>query len=117
MMFPESLPLVVIKNLFILEDSDAKLPNWTYHTMYLAFDEDSSQIKVYFISTDEQNQASFVIESTRAVMNLRSAITQEDHLIPYFLVEELSPRIYLPEEQPSVQSRTLAIERITPSKL
>src|SRR5690625_7573444 len=39
-MFPESLPLETIKSLFILDDPDEKLPNWTYQTMYLVFDEE-----------------------------------------------------------------------------
>lgn len=115
--FPESLPLEVVKNLFVLEDADIKLPNWSFNTIFLAFAEDRNQIDVHFISTDEGERASFVIESTRAIMNLWSTISKEDNIERYFLVEDLSPQIYLPEDQPMVQTRTLAIERIAPSKL
>lgn len=116
-MFPEGIPLEVIKNLFVLEDTDISLPQWTFNMIYLTFDEDRTQIDVHFLSTDEEEQASFVIESTRAIMNLWSTVTKEENIEPYFLVEDISPRIYLPVNHQHVQTRTLAIERIAPSKL
>jgi len=116
-MFPESLPLEMIQSLFTLEDPDISLPKWTFKTMYLVFAEDDSQIDVHFLSTDEQEQVVFTIESSRAITHLLSTFLQEDNLERYFLVEDLSPHIYLPEDQPEIQTRTLAIERVSPSKL
>jgi len=117
LMFPESLPLDMIKSIFTLEDPEMELPTWSYKEMYLIFDENDPRIDVHFVSTESNGQASFTIESTRAITYLWSKVINEDNLEPYFLVEELAPKIYLPVNQPSIQSRTIAIERILPSKL
>src|SRR5699024_6727546 len=78
---------------------------------------DDSKIDVHFLSTDEQEQAVFTIESSQAIAHLWSTFLQEENLEQYFSVEELSPHIYLPEDQPEIQTKTLAIERVSPSRL
>lgn len=115
--FPEKLPMPIIKSLFTLDDTDQFLPTWSFQRLLFTFDTDLSLVYVHFLSVDGRQQAIFSVSDPNAFSKLWAYVSKRTGLVKYLPFEQSPSRIFLPEDQVDIRKRTLAVDRIEPSLL
>ncbi|HLR75777.1 MAG TPA: two-component system activity regulator YycH [Virgibacillus sp.] len=115
--FPENMPMEVVKNIFTLDDPEESLPTWSFQRLLFIFDTNDSTVKAHFLSVDGREQAIFSVNESNASEKLQTYVNKRTGLVKYLLFEQAPSRIFLPEDQVDIRQRTLAVERIEPSLL
>lgn len=114
--FPDAIPLDLIKSLFTVEE-DGELPLWSFQRAYITFNDSYNTLNFYFVSLDEREQVRFTVNNAAMYIQLSSYFLTENNLIELIKYREERKAIYLPKDPLELRSRSLAIETITPTLL
>lgn len=112
--FPNPMPMEMIKSLFTLKDNDS-LPTWSFQRILITFNESYSSLNVYFLSIDGREQVKYVVNNATVYTHIASIAQNQQGLVEYSELELNDSSIYIPKNEVDMRSRSLAVETISPT--
>lgn len=111
--FPTSLSMGLIENLFTLINED-ELPSWSFKRMFITFNQTHSTLQISFLSTDGQQQVNYTVKDSSIYNYLWSSIHNESDLHEFIIFNQGREPIYLPAESLEINSRSFTVRDIEP---
>ncbi|MFC2948737.1 YycH family regulatory protein [Virgibacillus sediminis] len=110
--FPEELPMEVLKSIFQFDKPDIQMPSWSFERIYLAFNQDTASVHLEIPSIDGRQKAHAVMNDPNVYENLWGKIASLNGLEEHVLFDEGREPIYLPDQPVSTREHSLAISRL-----
>src|SRR5690625_1036654 len=111
--FPSKIPAELLTNIFTFNQND-DLPDWSFDTIYITFDDGAHTLQVTVMSIDERKQIIASIEKLETYEHLLSYFEEEKGLIEYVKYEFTNKPIYVPKGSPNMEKQTLVASSIKP---
>lgn len=117
MVYPDDLPMEILPYLFSFKDDIEEFPTWSFDRMYFTFMEESSSLKIQFISLENTHKATAVINDSQIYSKLWKTIDSQKNLTEYLVFKEGKRDIFFPSGSPDVKKWSLSVSSIPATKL
>lgn len=109
--FPDSLPLEIAKNLFQMNEVD-DLPMWSFDKIIITLNDLNSTLFFNFISTSSTQQQTFVVKDASIYNHLRGYFLYRTDLQELLVFNEEKEPIYLMKDSVEMKTHSLTIQMI-----
>ncbi|GGJ89766.1 hypothetical protein GCM10007063_10530 [Lentibacillus kapialis] len=111
--FPEVVPMELADDLFTF-NGDINMPGWGFKRLFFTFNQDTKTMNVTFLSDDGNKQAMATVNNSEKYAQLWEYLTTFEGLSKYIRTEGAEGSIYVPGNQQSISSKSIAVEKIDP---
>lgn len=111
--FMNKIPAELLANIFTFNQND-QLPDWSFDTIYITFDDVAHTLQVTVMSTDGRKQITASIEKLETYEYLLSYFEEEKDMVEYVKFENENKPIYVPKASPKMEKQTLVASSMEP---
>jgi len=117
LIFSDEIPMEIINSLFSFGTDDTVFPSWSMNRIFISFIDESKSLNVEFISSDNNDTATAVINDTASYDQLWTTLTSLDDetLTEYVAINEESSAIYIPAGKVSLPNYSITPADINPN--